>query len=210
MPPWLVDYRATLTTFAGALADRGVSRGLIGPREVPRLWLRHILNCAVVADPAEGLIPDAARVADVGSGAGLPGVVWAVVRPDITVLLIEPLLRRSTFLGEVIEELGLTQRVAVYRGRAEETARQPGFAPMDVVTARAVAPLDRLIGWTTPLLAVGGRLVALKGRSATAELESATEVAIAAGLRELRVLEVGAGFVEPPTTVITGVRRAAQ
>ena len=210
LPPWLADRREALTVFTELLADAGVARGLIGPREVPRLWQRHILNCAVVADPSVGLIPDGARIADVGSGAGLPGLVWAIVRPDATVLLIEPLLRRSTFLTEAITELGLSGRAAVRRSRAEDVAVEAGFTPFDVVTARAVAPLERLIGWTVPLLAVGGRLVAVKGSSAHRELAEAAEIADAAGLRDLQVREVGAGFVDPATTVITGVRRAAQ
>ena len=210
LPPWLADQREALTVFTELLADAGVARGLIGPREVPRLWQRHILNCAVVADPSVGLIPDGARIADVGSGAGLPGLVWAIARPDATVLLIEPLLRRSTFLTEAITELGLSGRAAVRRSRAEDVAVEAGFAPFDVVTARAVAPLERLIGWTVPLLAAGGRLVAVKGSSAHRELAEAAEIAAAAGLRDLQVREVGAGFVDPATTVITGVRRAAQ
>ena len=210
LPRWLAEHREALTAYVALLADAGVTRGLIGPREVPRLWQRHILNCAVVADPAVAIIPDGARIADVGSGAGLPGLVWAIARPDTSVLLIEPLLRRSTFLSEAILQLGLSGRVEVHRGRAEDEAQLPGFSPADVVTARAVAPLDRLIGWTVPLLADGGQLVALKGSSAREELDTAAGTAADAGMRDLRVVEVGAGFVEPPTTVIIGVRRAAQ
>ncbi|MCX6432103.1 MAG: 16S rRNA (guanine(527)-N(7))-methyltransferase RsmG [Actinobacteria bacterium] len=210
LPAWLADHVGALSAFTELLADVGVTRGLIGPREVPRLWERHILNCAVVADPAEGLIPVGARVGDVGSGAGLPGLVWAICRPDLQVVMIEPLLRRSTFLVEAIAELGLTERAQVWRGRAEEITGQADFTPFDVVTARAVAPLDRLIGWTVPLLAVGGSLVALKGSSAEQELRDAKDVANAAGLTALAVRVVGAGIVDPGTTVITGVRRAAQ
>jgi 16S rRNA (guanine527-N7)-methyltransferase len=210
LPAWLADHVVALSAFTELLADVGVTRGLIGPREVPRLWERHILNCAVVADPAEGLIPTGARVGDVGSGAGLPGLVWAICRPDIQVVMIEPLLRRSTFLTEAIGELGLTERAQVWRGRAEEITSRAGFMPFGVVTARAVAPLDRLIGWTVPLLAVGGSLVALKGSSAEQELQDAGEVAAAAGLTGLAVRVVGVGIVDPGTTVITGVRRAAQ
>ncbi len=125
-------------------------------------------------------------------------------------LLIEPLLRRSTFLSEAVAELGLGDRVTVWRGRAEEAASQSGFQPVDVVTARAVAPLERLVGWTVPLLAVGGRLVALKGSSAAQELADGQAAARAAGLADLEVREVGSGVVDPPTTVIIGVRRTAQ
>jgi 16S rRNA (guanine527-N7)-methyltransferase len=210
LPAWLAGHVGALSAFTELLADVGVTRGLIGPREVPRLWERHILNCAVVADPAEGLIPAGARVGDVGSGAGLPGLVWAICRPDLQVVMIEPLLRRSTFLSEAIGELGLTERAQVWRGRAEEIRSQAGFTPFDVVTARAVAPLDRLIGWTVPLLAVGGSLVALKGSSAEQELRDAEAVAHAAGLTALAIRVVGADIVDPGTTVITGVRRAAQ
>ncbi len=210
LPDWLTAQASSLTAFADLLADVGVTRGLIGPREVPRLWQRHLLNCAVVADPAAGLVPAGATIGDVGSGAGLPGLVWAIARPDTTVILIEPLLRRSTFLSEAVTELGLGDRVTVWRGRAEDAAGQPGFRPVDVVTARAVAPLTRLVGWTVPLLAVGGRLVALKGSSAAQELAEGHAVAVAAGLDDLEVREVGGDVVDPPTTVIIGVRRTAQ
>ncbi len=210
LPAWLQDHAVALTAFADLLADAGVTRGLIGPREVPRLWQRHLLNCAVVADPDLGLVLPAARVADVGSGAGLPGLVWAIVRPDLSVVLIEPLLRRSTFLSEAVGELGLSGRVEVLRGRAEDVAQSAEWRPAGIVTARAVAPLDRLIGWTVPLLAPGGRLLALKGSSAEQEVIDAADVALAAGLIDVRVAEVGAGIVETPTTVIVGTRRAAQ
>jgi 16S rRNA (guanine527-N7)-methyltransferase len=210
MPDWLAAQAGPLTSFADLLAEAGVTRGLIGPREVPRLWERHLLNCAVVADPTAGLVPLGASIADVGSGAGLPGLVWAIARPDTRVLLIEPLLRRSTFLVEAVTELGIGDRVTVWRGRAEDAATQAGFQPVEVVTARAVAPLERLIGWTVPLLAAGGRLVALKGSSAAQELADGRGVAEAAGLTDLEVREVGAGVVDPPTTVIIGVRRTAE
>lgn len=210
LPSWLAEHAAGLTAFADLLADVGVTRGLIGPREVPRLWERHLLNCAVVAEPAAGLIVAGDRVADVGSGAGLPGLVWAITRPDIAVVLIEPLLRRSTFLAEAIDALGLSANAQVLRGRAEDVQRDPSWQPVNVVTARAVAPLDRLIGWTVPLLSPGGRLVALKGTTAQDEVAEAATVATAAGLTDLRVVIVGDGVVDPPTRVITGVRRTAQ
>jgi 16S rRNA (guanine527-N7)-methyltransferase len=205
-----VGSTALLGEFAALLADAGVTRGLIGPREVPRLWQRHLLNCAVVAEPALGLIGAGSRVADVGSGAGLPGLVWAIVRPDLHVVLIEPLLRRSDFLAEATRELGLNVRVTVIRGRGEDVTRNPEWRPVDVVTARAVAPLERLIGWTVPLLTPGGRLIALKGSTARAELAESFAVAASAGLVDLEVRELGAGVVDPLTTVVVGTRRAAQ
>jgi len=210
LPLWLAEFAPQLSEFAALLADVGVTRGLIGPREVPRLWERHLLNCAVVAAPSAGLIATGSRVADVGSGAGLPGLVWAIVRPDIKVVLIEPLLRRSVFLAEATAELALSDRVEVLRDRAEDVTRTPTWLAADVVTARAVAPFERLIGWTVPLLAAGGRLVALKGSSASAELGEGLSQATAMGLTDLEVLELGEGVVDPQTTVITGVRRTAQ
>ena len=130
--------------FASILADTGVSHGLIGPREVPRLWERHLLNCAVIADA----FPGEARVIDVGSGAGLPGVVVAIVRPDLEVHLVEPMLRRTQWLEGVVADLGLAS-VTAHRGRAEEFV---GVLAAPYVTARAVARLDKLARWCVPLL----------------------------------------------------------
>lgn len=204
LPPWLQPAVPGLAAFAELLAGDGVTRGLIGPREVPRLWDRHLLNCAVVADPDLALVGPGAHVVDVGSGAGLPGLVWAVTRPDLRITLVEPLLRRSTFLTEAVERLGLGGQVVVWRGRAEDAVA--AVPPADVVTARAVAPLERLLGWTIPLLRDGGRLVALKGSSARQEVADAATAIAALRLREVTVLEAGAGLVEPPTTVVTCIR----
>jgi len=193
-----------LVAYALLLSGRGIERGLIGPREVPRLWQRHLLNCAVVAD----LIPADAQVDDVGSGAGLPGIVLAVVRPDLRVTLVEPLLRRTTFLEEVVAELGLSN-VRVVRARAEERAAAVSAgesAPADVVTARAVAPLSRLVGWCLPLLREGGQLLALKGSSARTELADAGSSVARAGGALAELLTVGGGIVDPPTTVIRVTR----
>ena len=190
----------TLRAYIDLLASDGVVRGLVGPREVPRLWERHVLNCAVTAD----LIPAGAQVDDVGSGAGLPGIVLAVHRPDLSVTLVEPSLRRTVFLNEAVEALRL-ENVVVLRLRAEERARsRPG---RDVVTARAVAPLERLAGWCLPLLKPGGVLLAIKGSTAASELTDAEPALGALGGVEAEILTVGVGVVDPPTTVIR-VRRA--
>lgn len=153
--------------YVATLATDGAERGLIGPRELPRLWDRHVLNCALVAPR----LPRDAAVADVGSGAGLPGVVLALARPDVTVTLVESLLRRVTFLEEVVADLGL-DRVEVVRSRAEEMPRERTF---DVVTARAVAPLDRLARWCMPLVAPDGALLAMKGATASEEVEQTAD-----------------------------------
>jgi 16S rRNA (guanine527-N7)-methyltransferase len=180
--------------YAELLADAGVSRGLIGPREVPRLWDRHVLNCAVLGE----LLPQDASLCDVGSGAGLPGIPVALARPDVQVTLLEPLLRRTTFLEEVVRELGL-ENVTVLRGRAEEMI---GKLSVDVVTARAVAPLDRLAGWGLPLLRPYGVMLALKGESAEQELVDHKAALVKLGAKEWSVGTAGAGVVETPTHVV--------
>ena len=149
-----------------SLATDGSTRGFIGPREVPRLWERHILNCAVI----EQVIPEGATVIDVGSGAGLPGIPLAIARPDLHITLIEPLLKRYNYLNEVTEKLGL-DNVTVLRGRAEEGPIKKAVAGADVVTSRAVAPLGKLAKWSLPLVRKGGEMIALKGSSVHEELE---------------------------------------
>jgi len=180
--------------FAGLLATEGVVRGLIGPREAPRLWDRHLLNCAVVAD----LLPANAEVCDIGSGAGLPGLVLAIRRPDLRVTLVEPLLRRTTFLSEAVDRLGLDS-VQVVRSRAEELH---GEAEFSFVTSRAVAPLPRLLDWSMPLVRAGGALVAMKGATAAAEVLDARDHLARWGADGAEVLSVGADVIRPPTTVI--------
>jgi 16S rRNA (guanine527-N7)-methyltransferase len=170
-----------LQRYADLLADAGVVRGLIGPREVPRLWERHLVNCAQIAPAFDRDV----RVCDLGSGAGLPGVVLALARPDLDVTLLEPLLRRTNFLTEVVEELALP-KVHVVRGRAEEHVG----ADFDAVTARAVAPLDRLARWALPMCRPGGMLLAMKGASAAAELEASGAALAKAGARSTRVREL--------------------
>lgn len=165
------------------LAGPGVERGLLGPREAPRLWERHLLNCAGLTE----LLEPGQSALDVGSGAGLPGIVLAIRRADIEVVLVEPLLRRATFLTETVEELGLAN-VSVRRARAEELA---GAVQASVVVARAVAPLDRLGAWTLPLLPAGGRLLALKGDAADSELESGLPELRRNGAASAEVVEVG-------------------
>jgi 16S rRNA (guanine527-N7)-methyltransferase len=173
--------------YAESLATEGVRRGLLGPRESGRLWERHLLNCAVLAD----LIPAGVRVVDVGSGAGLPGLPIAIRRPDLTVDLVEPMLRRSTFLAEVVRELGLGDTVRVVRGRAEDpdTIRTVGEAHWAV--ARAVAPIDRLARWCLPLLAPGGTLLALKGRTVSDEVAQHRDALRRLGAASIQVEVVG-------------------
>jgi 16S rRNA (guanine527-N7)-methyltransferase len=194
--------------YAELLATNGVVRGVIGPRESDRLWDRHLLNCAVLAD----LIGPGASVIDVGSGAGLPGVVLAVARPDLTVVLVEPLARRAAFLSEVVDVLGLEQTTVV-RGRAEELARRGGdrpsrpvtadrIGPADVVTARAVAVLDRLAAWCLPLAAVGGTVLAMKGESAAEEVANYRSAVTRAGGGEPVIRLCGADVLETPTTIV--------
>jgi 16S rRNA (guanine527-N7)-methyltransferase len=185
---------AEIRRYVDLLIHRGVDRGLLGPREVPRVWDRHIVNCAVVRD----LFPTRATVADVGSGAGLPGVVLALSRADLHLTLIEPLLRRAEFLSEVVDELGLSG-VEVVRARAEELAGERSF---DVVTARAVAPLDRLVSWALPLCRVGGELIALKGKSAVDEVTTAADTLRRYGAGDVSIEQWGAEWVETPTTVV--------
>nr|MDT0663097.1 16S rRNA (guanine(527)-N(7))-methyltransferase RsmG [Micromonospora sp. DSM 115978] len=186
--------------YADLLATDGVVRGLIGPREAPRIWDRHLLNCATVAE----LIPAGVHVLDVGSGAGLPGIVLAIARPDLSIDLIEPLARRTTFLSEAVDILGLAARVRVLRARAEELPAGSGSA--GVVTARAVAPLDRLAGWCLPLVGVGGRLLALKGAAATDEVDEHGDRIQRLGGGMPVVRRCGVGMVDPPTTIVEIVR----
>jgi 16S rRNA (guanine527-N7)-methyltransferase len=194
------DAAEDLGRYADLLATDGVVRGLIGPREVARLWSRHLANCAVL----EELVPEGSVVADIGSGAGLPGLPLAIVRPDLRIVLVEPLLRRATFLGEAVAALGLGDRVEVLRGRAEEQK-----LAVDVVTARAVAPLDRLAGWTLPLARVGGTLLALKGEGAADEVAASHAALERLGGGQAEVVTCGAGVVDPPTTVVRVVRLTA-
>ncbi|MES8101330.1 16S rRNA (guanine(527)-N(7))-methyltransferase RsmG [Cutibacterium acnes] len=158
------DNYKTIRQYVDILVSRGVDWGLIGPREIGRLWERHILNSIAL----ESLIPEGCRVADVGSGAGLPGIPLAILRPDLEMTLIEPMLRRSNFLTEALDELGLDDRVTVVRSRAEDADLH-----VDVVVSRAVAKLATLINWTADLIVESGSLLALKGQSADDEVVKA-------------------------------------
>jgi len=195
----------TAIGYHGWLAEAAVTRGLIGPRETPRLWDRHILNCAVVGE----LFDEGERVVDIGSGAGLPGIPVAIARPDLAIVLVEPLLRRTTFLDEVVEALGL-DNVTVVRGRAEEPTVVANHGDADAVTSRAVAPLDRLVGWSAPLIQAGGRLVAMKGASAQQEIDQHRQSCEAAGITDLRVATAGEKVLAEPTTLVVGKRNAQQ
>jgi len=181
-----------ISRYVDILAARGIEWGLIGPREGDRLWERHILNSVAFAD----LVPAASTVVDVGSGAGLPGIPLALLRPDLRVDLVEPLLRRATFLTQAVDELGITDQVAVVRARAEDHRSQ-----YDVVVARALAPLDRLVRWCVPLRSPTGVILALKGQSAEDELQSAQKLLTAQRLLG-EVLSVRAHPAVSPTTVI--------
>lgn len=171
-----------LNRYVDILRTRGLEWGLMGPREGERMWSRHIANSLALLD----VVPLGLSVADVGSGAGLPGIPLAVARPDLEVTLIEPLLRRANFLGMAVEELGLNDRVRIVRGRAEEISGR-----YDVVTCRAVAPLERLVRWTHRLFVPGGVLVALKGESAEEEIRVAGKILRSLGL-SAEVLELRA------------------
>ncbi len=180
--------------FAELLAGPGIERGLLGPRELPRLWERHLLNCGVLTD----VVPGSVEVCDVGTGAGLPGVVMAIRRPDLLVALVEPLLRRTTFLEEVVTQLELSN-VEVVRARAESLHGRRTF---DLVTSRAVAPLPKLLGWCLPLTRRGGHVLAMKGSSAAEELAAAADVLLRLGGQEPEVLSIGTDSLTFPTTAV--------
>jgi len=185
---------ATAERYAGLLAGVGVERGVLGPNEVSRIWERHLLNSAVVAE----LVPRGYSLVDLGSGAGLPGIVLAMLLPDSEVVLLEPMLRRATFLEECVAELGLGN-ARVVRARAEQMA---GELAVDVVTARAVAPLDRLAALAVGLLKPGGIVLAVKGAKASAEVRDAKPALDRLGLRDAEVLVAGSGKVDPAATVV--------
>ncbi|KBE24151.1 glucose-inhibited division protein B Gid [Mycobacterium tuberculosis M2384] len=194
--------------YAEALAGPGVERGLVGPREVGRLWDRHLLNCAVIGE----LLERGDRVVDIGSGAGLPGVPLAIARPDLQVVLLEPLLRRTEFLREMVTDLGteflremvtdLGVAVEIVRGRAEESWVQDQLGGSDAAVSRAVAALDKLTKWSMPLIRPNGRMLAIKGERAHDEVREHRRVMIASGAVDVRVVTCGANYLRPPATVV--------
>jgi 16S rRNA (guanine527-N7)-methyltransferase len=186
--------------YVAMLAGDGVVRGLIGPREVPRLWDRHVLNSAALAEA----VPPGARVVDVGSGAGLPGIPLGLARPDLTLTMVEPMARRVEFLTGVVAALGGPWRVV--RGRAEERSVVRTVGPVDVVTARAVAPLPRLVGWCRGLLRPGSQLIALVGARAAAEVPALVPELEAAGMRDVHTRAVGVELGAAATTVVVMTR----
>jgi 16S rRNA (guanine527-N7)-methyltransferase len=188
--------------YAAILSGAGIERGLIGPAEAARLWDRHILNSAAVGE----LLTAGDRVADVGSGAGLPGIPLALARADVDVILVEPLLRRAEFLSEAVALLGLP--ITVVRGRAEERSVREAAGEVDVVTSRAVASLDKLTRWCLPLLRPGGRMLAMKGERASAEIEEHRRAMSSLGAVDVEVMECGVNYLTPPVTVVVAVRGA--
>jgi len=186
--------------YADLLAGPGVERGLLGPREVDRLWERHILNSAAIAE----LIEADARVVDIGSGAGLPGLPLAISRPDLRVALVEPMLRRTEFLEEAVAALEVP--VQVIRGRAEEPGVRAELSGADVVVSRAVASLEKLVRWSFPLLRIGGRMLAMKGERAEEEVAEGRRVMASLGATDVRVVRCGVSYSSPPATVVIAVR----
>lgn len=188
--------------YAELLCTDGIKRGLIGPREADRIWNRHVLNCVLLQE----VIEEDSTVIDIGSGAGLPGIPLAIARPDVSVILIEPLLRRTTFLDEVVQKLGLSN-VTVIRGRAEEGHIQRAAGKADYVTSRAVAPLGKLAKWSAPYAGKGTQLVALKGESATEEIDRDKADVAKAGWREVDVLQLSGGGEVDDTFVVRAIHK---
>lgn len=183
--------------YAQILAGAGVERGLMGPREADRLWERHLLNSAALIE----LLDPGNQIADIGSGAGLPGIPLALARPDLRVTLIEPLLRRADFLREVVDDLGVD--ITVVRGRAEEQTVRQQVGEMDAVVSRAVASLDKLTRWSMPLVRPGGRMLAIKGERAAGEVDEHRRVMESLGAVDVRVVACGGNYLNPPATVVS-------
>lgn len=186
--------------YAELLADTGAERGILGPHEIGRIWERHLLNCGAVAE----LLQPGERVADIGSGAGLPGLPLAIAKPELRIVLVESLLRRTEFLRTAVNELGLD--VEVVRGRAEDPAVRQSVGLCDAVVSRAVAPLDKVTRWSFALLRPGGRMLAIKGERAPDEVREHRRVMTALGAADARVVECGVNYLSPPTTVVVARR----
>jgi len=201
VPDLFGDRLPTARRYAEHLATTGVEWGLVGPREASRVWERHVLNCAVVAD----LVPAGARVVDIGSGAGLPGIPLALARTDLHIVLVEPLSRRVEWLQMVLADLELP--IEVERGRAEDPQVRRRWEGADVVTSRAVAPLHRLAAWCLPFVRPGGMMLAVKGVSAPAEVERDAQAVAASGGGIPRIEMCGMGIVDPPCTVVVVERK---
>lgn len=194
------DALARLTAYGEALASAGVVRGLIGPREVPILWERHLLNCAAMAEAIE----PSAKLADIGTGAGLPGMVLALLRPDLRIILVDTLQRRCEFLEAMVAQFDLATRVDVIWGRAETIAP----CEADIVTSRAVANLTKLVPWCLPHVRIGGRLLAMKGQKAREELLDARKALRPWGAdADARVIVCGEGWIDPPVNLVAATRR---
>ena len=196
------DGLALAVRFAGILVGPGIDHGLIGPREAERIWDRHLINCAVVTE----LLPAGVEVVDIGSGAGLPGIVLACARADLTITLVEPLERRIRFLTDAVSELELTAQVQIVHGRADSPTVRQQLGRTDYVTARAVAPLDRLVRWCLPLLTPKGQLLAMKGRNAQSEIDDHRRELTSAGARGIALLTCGTAVLDEPVRVVA-VRR---
>ncbi|MDO5033824.1 MAG: 16S rRNA (guanine(527)-N(7))-methyltransferase RsmG [Actinomycetaceae bacterium] len=191
---------ANMEHFARMLVDEGELRGLIGPRELPRIWSRHIVNSAAVLE----FIPNGVQVLDVGSGAGFPGLVIAIARPDLDVHLVEPMARRCEWLADVVDEIGL-DNVTIHNVRAEELHH---VGQADVVTSRAVANLKQLTKWTMPLVLPGGKMVALKGRKAREEVNAARNLFKKFGVARAKVHEVPSVMEDESTHVVEMLKRS--
>lgn len=180
--------------FHALLCTTGVDHGLVGPREVPIMWMRHVVNCAAVADIARG----SGDIVDVGSGAGLPGLVLAIALPEQSVTLVEPMERRCTWLRNAVDELGLTN-VTIVNSRAEDAAASVSG---DFVTARAVAGLSKLLPWMAGVGKPGATIAAIKGESVLNEVRAAMKVVRKLKIEDVEIIHCGTGVVEPPTTVV--------
>ena len=195
---------ALAQTYARLLVTDGIAHGLLGPREAERIWPRHLVNSAVVAD----LLPPSVQVVDIGSGAGLPGLPIAIRRPDLSVVLVEPMLRRTRFLESAVAELALAARVSVLRGRADDPEIVRALGGSLWIVARAVAPLDRLVKWCLPLLGPGGRLLAIRGAGAGAEVESWNEKSASRGRESVSAVVARPVGVGASATWVVEVQRA--